>query len=71
MMYGDRVDFGHTCMRWIAFGAAMTYDWIVGAIGPFEMSEYIGIAGIYGALAVTAPFLAARRSRRWVAGQAT
>ena len=38
----------------IAFGSAMTYDWIVGAIGPFEMSEYVGIAGIYGALAVTA-----------------
>jgi hypothetical protein len=52
----------------IAFGAAMTYDWIVGAIGPFEMSEYIGIAGIYGVLAVTCPFLAARRSSRWVAG---
>jgi hypothetical protein len=43
----------------IAFGAAMRYDWIVGAIGPLEMSEYLGLAGIYGALAVTAPFLAA------------
>ena len=43
----------------LAFGAAMTYDWIVGAIGPFEMSEYLGIAAIYGALAVTAPFLKA------------
>jgi hypothetical protein len=40
----------------IAFGSAMTYDWIVGAIGPFELSEYVGIAGIYAALAVTAPF---------------
>ena len=40
----------------IAFGAAMTYDRIVGAIGPFEMSEYIGIAAIYVALAITAPF---------------
>jgi hypothetical protein len=40
----------------IAFGAAMTYDWTVGAIGPLEMSEYVGIAAIYGALAVTAPF---------------
>jgi len=48
----------------IAFGAAMTYDWIVSAIGPFEMSEYIGIAAIYGALAVTAPFLAAGRPVR-------
>jgi hypothetical protein len=40
----------------IAFGAAMTYDWIVGAIGPFELSEYLGIAVVYGALAITAPF---------------
>ena len=45
----------------IAFGAAMTFDWTVGAIGPFELSEYLGIAGSYGALAVTAPFLAAGR----------
>jgi hypothetical protein len=47
----------------IAFGAPMTYDRIVGAIGPFEILEYVGIAGIYGALAVTAPFRAARRVR--------
>ena len=40
----------------MAFGTAMTYDWIVGAIGPFELSEYIGLAAIYGALAVTAPW---------------
>ena len=40
----------------IAFGAAMTYDWTVGAIGPFELSEYLGLAAIYGALAVTAPW---------------
>jgi hypothetical protein len=33
----------------------------VGAIGPFEMLEYVGIAAIYGALAVTAPFLVAGR----------
>jgi hypothetical protein len=46
----------------------MTYDWIAGAIGPFEMSEYIGIAGIYGALIVTAPFLSAGRSGQLVAG---
>ena len=39
----------------IAYGAPMTYDRIVGAIGPFEMLEYVGIALIYGALAVTAP----------------
>jgi hypothetical protein len=48
----------------IAFGAAMTYDRIVGAIGPFELSEYLGIAIIYGSLAVTAPFLAARQPGR-------
>jgi len=52
----------------IAFGAAMTYDRIVNAIGPFEALEYVGIAGVYAALAVTAPFLPARRSGRWVAG---
>lgn len=44
----------------IAFGSAMTYDRIVGAIGPFEMLEYVGLALIYGALAVTAPFRAPR-----------
>jgi hypothetical protein len=44
----------------IAFGAAMTYDWTVGAIGPFELSEYVGLAAIYGALAVTTPFAAGR-----------
>jgi hypothetical protein len=47
----------------IAFGGAMTYDRIVGAIGPFEMLEYVGLAGIYGALAVTAPFRAPGRPR--------
>jgi len=48
---------GHT----IALGAAMTYDRIANAIGPFEASEYVGLILIYGALAVTAPFVAARR----------
>lgn len=51
---------GHT----IAFGAPMTYDWIVGAIGPFEILEYVGLIAIYGALAVTAPFLAGARKER-------
>ena len=41
----------------IAFVSAMTYDRIVGAIGPFEWSEYLGLAVIYGSLAVTAPAL--------------
>ena len=46
----------------IAFGSAMTYDWMANAIGPFEMLEYVGIIGVYVALGVTAPFLAPRRS---------
>ncbi len=48
----------------IAFVSAMTYDRTVNAIGPFELSEYLGLAMIYGALAVTAPFLAAGRPGR-------
>jgi hypothetical protein len=39
----------------IAFVSAMTYDLIVGAIGPFELTEYLGLAAIYGSLAITAP----------------
>ena len=45
----------------IAFGAAMKYDWTVHAIGPFELTEYLGLALVWGALAVTAPFRAAGR----------
>jgi hypothetical protein len=45
----------------ITLVSAMRYDWIVNAIGPFELSEYFGLALIYGALAVTAPFGAAGR----------
>jgi hypothetical protein len=41
----------------ITLVSAMTYDWSVNAIGPFELSEYVGLAAIYGALGVTAPFL--------------
>lgn len=40
----------------IGYGAPMVYDQIVGAVGPFELSEYLGIAVIYGSLAVTVPF---------------
>ena len=42
----------------IALVSAMTYDWTVNAIGPFEVSEYLGLALVWGALAVTAPFRA-------------
>ncbi len=48
----------------IALGSAMTYDRTVSAIGPFELSEYLGLALIYVALAVTAPFLGAGRPIR-------
>jgi len=46
----------------IAYGAPMTYDRLVNAVGPFEMTEYLGIGLVYLALAVTAPFLAAERA---------
>jgi hypothetical protein len=48
----------------IAFVSAMTYDRIVGAIGPFEWSEYLGLAVIYASLAVTAPALTGGRAAR-------
>jgi len=48
----------------IALVSAMRYDWIVNAIGPFELTEYLGLAAVCGALAVTAPFLAAGRPLR-------
>jgi hypothetical protein len=46
----------------VALVAAMTYDRTVNAIGPFELSEYLGLAMIWGALVVTAPFRARRQS---------
>lgn len=48
----------------LAYGSAMTYDRIAGAIGPLELSEYLGIGAVYVAIAVTAPFLAGGRSGR-------
>jgi hypothetical protein len=39
----------------IAYISAMTYDRVVGAIGPFEWLEYLGIGLIYASLAVTWP----------------
>jgi hypothetical protein len=47
----------------IGFVAPMAYDQIVRAVGPFEVSEYLGLALIYGSLAVTAPFRAAESRR--------
>lgn len=43
----------------LALVSAMTYDWIVNAIGPFEVTEYAGLVMLWAALAVTAPFHAA------------
>jgi hypothetical protein len=48
----------------VALVSAMTYDKTVNAIGPFEMTEYVGLALVWGALAVTAPFLAPGRPVR-------
>ena len=37
----------------IAFVSAMSYDRVVGAIGPFELTEYLGLAVVYASLAIT------------------
>ena len=44
----------------IALVAAMRYDWMVNAIGPFELTEYLGLVLVYGSLALTAPCLTVR-----------
>ncbi len=46
----------------IAFLAPMAYDQIVRAVGPFELSEYLGLAAILGSLAVKSPFRAPERT---------
>ena len=43
--------------------SAMTYDKTVNAIGPFEITEYLGLALVWGALFVTAPLGAWSRPR--------
>lgn len=43
----------------IALMSAMTYDKTVNAIGPFELTEYIGLALVWIALGATAPFRSA------------
>ena len=48
----------------ITLVSAMTYDRTVHAIGPFELTEYLGLALVWGALAVTAPFAAPKRPAR-------
>jgi hypothetical protein len=39
----------------VALLSAMTYDWLVNAIGPFEVTEYLGLALVWGAFAITVP----------------
>ena len=48
----------------IALVSAMRYDWMVHAIGPFEVTEYLGLVAVYVALALTLPFLPAARADR-------
>jgi len=45
----------------LTYVSAMTYDQIARAVGPFELTEYVGLGAIYLALAATAPFLSAGR----------
>jgi len=47
----------------MALVSAMAYDRIVNAIGPFELSEYLGLVMVWAALALTAPFVKAGRPR--------
>lgn len=46
----------------IALVSAIAYDRTVNAIGPFERSEYLGLAMVWVALAITAPHRATAAS---------
>ena len=48
----------------IALVSATRYDWIVKAIGPFELTEYLGLFLVYIALAMTVPIVIVRRPLR-------
>jgi hypothetical protein len=48
----------------LALVSAVRYDWRVNAIGPFELTEYLGLVLVWGALAVSAPFRALGRPFR-------
>jgi len=39
----------------LTYVSAMTYDQIARAVGPFELTEYLGLAAVYVALAITFP----------------
>jgi hypothetical protein len=40
----------------VALLSAMTMDWVVNAVGPFELTEYLGLVAVWAALAMTYPF---------------
>ena len=46
----------------LALVSAMTYDKLVNAIGPFELTEYLGLALVWFAFAITVPLRATPRS---------
>lgn len=45
----------------LTYVGAMAYDQIARAVGPFELTEYLGLAVVIAALAVTAPSTLRRR----------
>ena len=45
----------------ITLVSAICYDRVVNAIGPFELTEYLGLALVWAALAITTPVRAAAR----------
>lgn len=45
----------------VALVSATTYDKIVNAIGPFELTEYLGLLMVWAAFTITAPFRTAAR----------
>jgi hypothetical protein len=51
----------------VALVSAMTMDKMVNAIGPLELTEYLGLALVWGAFAITAPFSAVKRPVRSMA----
>ena len=54
----------------ITLPTAMRYDWVVRAIGPFELTEYLGLAFVLAALGVTAPFRRSTSAPLAASGQA-
>ena len=52
----------------ITLVSAIVYDRRVNAIGPFEVTEYVGLLMVWGACALTAPFLATGRANRAAVG---